>query len=809
MVIELIAKIIVNHDSKQVDKLFDYEVSDELEKVIRVGSRVIIPFGPSNRQTEGYVMGTASHSSANRLKSIIRHEDYVFDEKMCELIFWMREKYMCSYLDIIKTVIPSGTSVKPQEWLFLKDKTVKNDITLRLAENGGAMEINRLLSLFENNITAKIKKLCDEKIIEKEYREPNHITDKVLRVASINMEPEEVEKTLELLKSQRAQAQLRILEILSINERISLSDLVQFSNSSYSAVRTLEKKGYIKVYDIIVDRKPIKKLIETNKNIPELTEEQNIAKEKIEKYINSSEYKSILVHGVTGSGKTEVYMRSIEKCLENGRKAIMLVPEISLTPQMVSRFVSRFDEKIAVFHSGLSLGERYDEWKKMRDGRSSVVIGARSAVFAPFTDIGIIIIDEEHEGTYKSDMTPRYNTKEVATFRAKQNNAVLLLASATPEVSDYYDATESKHELIELKNRVNNKKLPDVEIVDMRKELEEGNRSVFSRKLKEELQKNLEKKEQSILFLNRRGYSTFVSCRNCGFVAKCPNCNVSLTYHKFADDLRCHYCGYIRKNYIVCPSCNSKYIRYFGGGTQKVEEEIKNIFPGVSTIRMDVDTTTKMNSHEEILGKFEKEKIDILIGTQMVTKGLDFENVTLVGVISADVMLNLQDFRAGERAFDLIEQVTGRAGRAEKSGRAVIQTYSPEHYAVMMAKEHDYNSFYQYEILNRKAMWYPPYCEMISILFSGANENQVSQAAKLYAKYIEQLKSLSQRTQILGPIPAALSKINNKYRWRILIKCENSDNLNSILVESRKKVQKNVNYKDISIVIDKNPNNAY
>lgn len=805
----MIARVIVNHDSKQVDKLYDYAVSDTLEKDIKVGSRVIVPFGAANKHTEAYVMETALHSAAKNIKDVIKHEDVVFDEKMCELIFWMREKYLCRFLDIIKTVVPSGISVKPEEWIVLNNCGAENEITEKIAENGGAIEINRLMSLFENNITAKIKKLCDSGIIRKEYREPSHITDKFVRVASVNVEPEETDKILELLKAQRAKVQIRIFEILARNERISLADLVQFSNGSYPAIKSLEKKGYIKTYDFVVERNPIKRDIEPEKQKPLLTEEQNNAKLQIEKYINNNEYKSILIHGVTGSGKTEVYMNSIEKCLEKGKTAVMLVPEISLTPQMVSRFVKRFGKRIAVFHSGLSLGERYDEWKKMRDGKASVVIGARSAVFAPLKNIGIIIIDEEHEGTYKSEITPRYNTKEVAMFRAKQNNAVLVLASATPEVCDYYRAKNGEHELIELKNRVHNRKLPDVDIIDMRKELEDGNRTIFSRKLAEELQKNLERKEQSILFLNRRGYSTFVSCRNCGFVAKCPNCEVSLTYHKAFNSLNCHYCGYVRDNYSVCPKCKSKYIRYFGGGTQKVEEELKKNFPGISTVRMDVDTTVKMNSHEKILDKFEKEKIDVLVGTQMVTKGLDFDNVTLVGVISADVMLNVQDFRSGERTFDLIEQVTGRAGRAEKEGRAVIQTYSPEHYAVIMAKEHDYNNFYEYEILSRKAMWYPPYCEMISVLFSGNSENQVSLGAKLYAKYIEPAKALEQKIQVLGPIPAVLSKINNKYRWRILIKCESTEKLNSILLDAKKSVLKNGNYKDLSIVIDKNPNNAY
>lgn len=805
----MIARVIVNHDSKMVDKLFDYLIGDELTEKIRVGSRVIVPFGTQNKPTEAYVMELSNGSHAKKLKSISRFEDNVFDEKMAKLICWMRDKYLCTYLDIIRTLIPSGISIKPEKWVSVCDSSCDSEIVDMISKMGGAAEVTRLQSMFSKDIGKSLKKLIEDGVLAEEYRETSQVTDKVIRVASINVDPDDTEKILELLKSQRAKTQARMFEILSMNERISLADLVGFSDGSYSAIKALEKKGYIRVYDIITERNPFLKEVDKTDSKPELTLEQKAAKRVIDGYIEKNQYKNILLHGVTGSGKTEVYMAAIEKCLSIGKTAIMLVPEISLTPQMVMRFRKRFGSDIAVFHSGLSLGKRYDEWKKMRDGKVSVVIGARSAIFAPLKNIGIIIIDEEHEGTYKSDMTPRYNTKEVANYRAQVDDAVLLLASATPEVSDYYKAKSGEIELIELKNRINKKSLPKVEVVDMREELENGNRTVFSGRLIEELKKNLEKKEQSILFLNRRGYSTFVSCRKCGFVAKCPNCNVSLTYHKFSDRLKCHYCGYERENYNICPQCDSKYIRYFGGGTQKVEEEIKKIFPEISTIRMDVDTTSKMNSHEEILDRFEKEKIDVLVGTQMVTKGLDFDNVTLVGVISADVMLNVQDYRSGERTFDLIEQVTGRAGRAEKEGRAVIQTYSPEHYAVKLSKDHNYQEFYQNEIFARKAMWYPPFCEMVSITFSGASENQVANASKLFRKYLEPLKELAQKIQILGPIPAALSKINNKYRWRILIKCIDSDELNIYLVDAKNKISKNVNYKDISIAIDKNPNNAY
>lgn len=805
----MIAEIVVNHRSEKTDKLFDYLIPEDLSDKVEIGKRVIVPFGRSDKQCEGFVMGIAEHSEAKKLKSIIRCEDTVFDKKTAELIKWMREKYIAGYLDVIKTIIPSGISIKPEEWIVLCDNTADDPVSRTLSENGGAMEINSILSCFENNIGTKIKKMCDAGTVRKEYREPDRIKDKKIRVAKIAVEQEEVAEICELLSKGRSPVQLKMFEILSVNDRISLADLVQFSQGNYNAISALEKKGYIKTFDIVVDRQHRKTEPEKDLHLPELTDEQKNVCKRISESVREEKYKTFLLHGVTGSGKTEVYMRIIKECIDKGKSAVMLVPEISLTPQMVDRFLKRFGQNVAVLHSGLSLGERYDEWKKIREGRVKVAIGARSAIFAPFNNIGVIIVDEEHEGTYKSDMMPRYDTKEVAEFRARQNDAVLILASATPAVGDYYRALEGKSELLEMKNRVNHKSMPSVVTVDMREELEEGNRSVLSRKLLEELKKNIENKEQSILFLNRRGYSTFVSCRNCGFAAKCPNCSISLTYHKYSDMLKCHYCGYTRKNYTVCPECGSKYIRFFGGGTQKVEEEIQKLLPGITTIRMDVDTTSKVNSHEKILEKFEKEKIDVLIGTQMVTKGLDFDNVTLVGVISADVMLNVQDYRAEERTFDLIEQVTGRAGRAKKEGRAVIQTYTPENYAVTMAKKHDYLSFYNYEIALRKAMWYPPFCEMVSILFSSASENQVMLAARFFAKNIEQVKKLPQKVQVLGPIPAAVAKINNKYRWRILIKCMDSDKLTSILADAKTICRKNANYKDVSIAIDKNPNNAY
>ena len=402
------------------------------------------------------------------------------------------------------------------------------------------------------------------------------------------------------------------------------------------------------------------------------------------------------------------------------------MPEISLTPQMVDRFLARFGDNIAVLHSKLSLGERYDEWQKIKNGDAKIVIGARSAIFAPAENIGIIIIDESHDSSYKSDMTPRYNAKDLARYICKQNNAILLSGSATPDIADYYRAKSGSIELLELNNRANNASIPEMEIVDLRYELASGNRSMISTKLHDEIEKNLNNKKQTILFLNRRGYSTFVMCRNCGYVVKCKNCNISLTYHSHEKKLKCHYCGYEEKLMTICPECGSSKIRYFGTGTQKLEEEIQKQFPGASTIRMDIDTVSKKNSHEEILNKFREENIDILIGTQMVVKGHHFPNVTLVGVITADSLLNIDDFRANERTFGILTQVEGRAGREKESkGKVIVQTYNPDNFSILCAKEQNYRKFYETEILLRKQLKFPPFCDIIVIGFSGLNENKI------------------------------------------------------------------------------------
>jgi len=513
--------------------------------------------------------------------------------------------------------------------------------------------------------------------------------------------------------------------------------------------------------------------------------------------------KEFLLHGVTGSGKTEVYIQVIRNFIEKGFGAIVLVPEISLTPQTVKRFVERLGDKVAVFHSRLSKGEKYLEWQKVNSGRAKVVVGARSALFTPIKNLGIVIIDEEHDSSYKSGQSPYYHARSVAEKLCEINNATLVLGSATPDISTYYKAKNGSIALIELKERTNHKELPRTEIIDMREELVAGNKTIFSKRLYDEIKENLDRKEQTILFLNRRGYSTFVSCRKCGFVAKCRNCNIALTYHMDRNSLECHYCGAKFNNPEVCPACKEKYIKYFGIGTQKIENAVNKIFPDATVIRMDLDTTTKKDSHEEILSKFKNENIDIMIGTQMVAKGHDFPNVTLVGVMAADTSLNSNDFYSAERTFDLLTQVSGRAGRAEKSGRVIVQTYESDNYSIVAAKEHDYEKFYSQEILLREQLNYPPFCDITLINVSGDDENKVIEDSRKIREVFEEYFTENESVKVLREVPSPISKIKNKYRFRIIIKSDVSKKINDEVYE----LLSNDKFDDISseFTVDFNP----
>ena len=599
--------------------------------------------------------------------------------------------------------------------------------------------------------------------------------------------------TIENVKTDK---QKRIVEFLLDNKEAPVYEVLMFTDTTAAVMKTLEKNQIVYFFDNEVQRNPfMHKVVEKTEKL-DLTCEQREVLEKV----NINSFDKYLLYGVTGSGKTEVYLQIIDKVLKSGKNAIVLVPEISLTPQITDRFLARFGDVVAILHSGLSIGERYDEWRKIKNGDVRIVIGARSAIFAPIDNVGIIIIDEEHDASYKSETTPRYDARDVAGKLAKKFNAPFLLGSATPDVRTYYDTLNGETILLKLTNRISECGLPNTEIIDLRDDLANGNNSVFSRKLYEEINTNLNNKEQTILFLNRRGYSTFIMCRDCGFVVKCDKCDVAMTYHLSKNKLLCHYCGAEHGNVTVCPECKGENIRYFGTGTQKIEMAINKIFPNASVIRMDVDTTRTKNAHENILNKFKKEKIDILLGTQMVTKGHDFENVTLVGVLAADSSINISDYRANERTYQLLTQVVGRAGRGDKPGRAFIQTYSPDEFSIEMAKEQNYENFYNTEINMREKLNYPPFCDIIIGVLSGVDEEVVKKCANdLY----ELLKPFF---EVYNPIPAPISKINDNYRWRILFKAKATDENIEILNECLYKFYK-IKNDDVNLNLDINPNN--
>lgn len=594
----------------------------------------------------------------------------------------------------------------------------------------------------------------------------------------------------------------KIVEFFKTNSgKYTKSELInEHSISQYklnklieNEVLSIEEESVFRYNDRVYNKDSAKRLT---------IEQENIIRE----YINSDD-KMFLLKGVTGSGKTEVYMKLVERVLLEGKSAIILVPEIALTPQMIERFKGRFGVNVALFHSKLSDGERFDEWFRVKEGKAKVIVGARSAIFLPAKNLGLIIIDEEHENTYKSEQNPKYQTKEVAEYLSELKGCKVILGSATPSIETYYRALTGEMKLLELNSRVDNKAMPPMKVIDMRNELKGGNKSLFSRELFIAIQERLKRKEQIILFLNRRGFSTFVSCRSCGYVFKCDECDISMTYHKNGL-LICHYCGKTKREPRECPKCHSKYVKFFGAGTQRVEEEVKKYFNNVRILRMDVDTTRDKHSYERIYNTFKNGEADILIGTQMVSKGLDFKNVTLVGILAADMSINIPDYRAAERTFQIITQVAGRAGRGDKQGEVLIQTYTPQHYSLQYAVNYDYEGFYEKEFTVRAMMKYPPFGKLLLINGTSKKEELLKNFMHKITMMIKPLVESCLDIEILGPIPCMISKLKENYRWQIVIKGEFdsyfSKNIKEILYDENKNV-----YNDIRISMDINPNNLF
>lgn len=602
--------------------------------------------------------------------------------------------------------------------------------------------------------------------------------------------------------------QIKILHYLIEHDTAKVDDIVGFVGRGKYSINTLKKKGLVAYKEKRVVRDPY-----ADKCIPRdtpkvATSSQALVLDKIKSLLSKDKYAEVLIHGVTGSGKTEVYMQLVSYCIDRGKNAIVLVPEIALTPQIVDRFKARFGNNVAVMHSRLSKGERRDQWYLVKEGKVQVVVGVRSAIFAPLKNIGIIIIDEEHEMSYKSETTPKYNAKDIAKLRCQQMNTVLVYGSATPSVDTYHRAMSGEIHLCTMDVRAVSDNLPKVELVDLRQELDDGNRSIFSYKLRQEIMDNIQRGEQTILFLNRRGHSTFVLCRSCGFVAKCINCNVTMTYHRTYDRLVCHYCGYTTKNFSKCPKCGSDHVKSFGLGTEKLEEEVKKEFPTASVIRMDLDTTSYKNAHDDILTKFRNENINILIGTQMIAKGHDFPNVTLVGVISADAMLNVNDFRSEERTFQLLTQVAGRAGRGEKKGRVIVQTYNVDAYSIRAALTQDYERFFNQEIELRRLLNYPPFTDIGVMTFMGEDDKETFRWADKVKKYVMRLNiKYALKMEVLGVARAPISKIKNNYRWRVIMKCVRYDTIEKMLTKVMDKFMKS-KVSGVTLNVDINPTNV-
>ena len=778
------AQIIVDNRASKVNKIFTYGVGP-FGDFLMEGMRVIVPFGRGNKPIKGLIIKLIDVDKGGyKLKEIIDVLDDkpIASKNLLELGLWMRDRYLSPYLDALQPILPPGdykeinTFVELVDYKYDKLNNAEEKLISYLHKNGVCLLDRIKTELKIPDINNIIKKLEEANIINTIIDIKTSITKKYEKWVLIDSDID-YEKAISIIGN-RSKKQLQIYEYMVQNKEIQLNKLLELLNTSLSTVKALEQKGLIRIREREVERSPINRSIPYYKKLI-FNHEQYIAYSKILESIDENKKKNFLIHGVTGSGKTEIYLQLVEEMLRRGKDTIVLVPEISLTPQTIDRFVGRFGENVAVLHSKLSQGERFDQWRSIKEGRVKIVVGARSAIFAPFNNLGLIIIDEEHEDTYKSSQNPKYDTIEVALKRCELENSILVMGSATPSVGTYYNTLKGKFELLELKSRATKNTLPEVVLIDMRDELLKGNRSIFSYTLYDELKKNLENKKQSILFLNRRGFSTFISCRSCGYVVKCDNCDIAMTYHKNINKLRCHYCGVTMEPPTLCPKCKSKYIKYFGIGTEKVEEQVREYFPEARIVRMDSDTTALKGSFENILEDMKNNKIDILIGTQMISKGLDFPNVTLVGVVAADTTLNLPDFRSPEKAFQLITQVAGRAGRGDSTGKVVIQTYNPNHYSILYSKEQDYNSFYDTEINLRKEFLYPPFINIISILVYGDNlcsvKKKIMDLYDIIKTYMLGIHKEKIKDYLIGPNPAPIEKIKNNYRWQILIKFEDKD----------------------------------
>ncbi|MBM6618499.1 primosomal protein N' [Bacillus suaedaesalsae] len=800
----MIAKVIVDVPAMQTDRPFDYLVPEHYQDIIKPGVRVIVPFGPRNLQ--GFVIAIEAKTEVKKLKPIQKLLDVepILNEELLQLGQWVTEQTLSYQISSFQAMLPAALKAKYEKEIILVNReefsTLSQNLKPLFQESD---RINWTDVEDEPDFVRAIQKDLKIGLLEVDYVVKAKGKKKTHRVLSINISKDEAERLVSSLPSQ-AGRQKEVIEYFILNDmqEVSRIDLKERLRATDSPIKTLIDKGILVEKNVEIYRDPYSHREFKRTSSLQLTEEQTNAISPILSSIESNQHQTYLLYGVTGSGKTEVYLQSIEEVLKKGQQAIVLVPEISLTPQMVERFKGRFGSSVAVLHSGLSVGEKYDEWRKIYRKEVNVVVGARSAIFAPFENIGIIIIDEEHESSYKQEENPRYHARDVAIYRGQYHRCPVVLGSATPTLESFARAKKGVYHLLTLSKRMHEREMPKVDIIDMREELRTGNRSMFSEVLFEKLQDRLAKGEQTVLFLNRRGYSTFIMCRDCGFVVNCTECDISLTYHRSQNLVKCHYCGHEERAPSTCPSCHSEHIRFFGTGTQKVEEEIGKLLPEARVIRMDVDTTSKKGSHEKLLTAFGEGKADILLGTQMIAKGLDFPKVTLVGVLTADTMLHLPDLRSSEKTFQLLTQVSGRAGRHDLPGEVVIQTYTPEHYSIQLASGHNYNDFYHQEMIMRKVHQYPPFYFMTLITVSHPEITKVVGVTEKISSYMR--THLSSKSIVLGPAASPIPRIKNRYRYQCMIKYKDEPRLKHVLREVLDHYQREIG-QDLQITVDMNP----
>ena len=845
-----------------VDQVFTYGVPPQLDAVLQLGTRILAPFRGTRQ--EGIVVERLDETdlAPNLIKNIsdCLDETPTFSTELLALTKWMAEYYVCSWGTALFCAVPAAVRTQKEQKVRLlagaptpRGKVQKELVAFLEAE--GELSLNQLarrVGITYQNLRPKITALRERGILDLSITHKPKANTQLATVATLALPSADIEAEIAQLKGEAdgsedasgqrpsnrrhvaAAKHAEILQhLLDEGAPLATADLTKRVQTSVSLLRTLERRGFLHITRAQAVRNPLSSEPVATTQPLHLNPAQSMAFSEIQNTFASQTIDAssaavaecsptFLLHGVTGSGKTEVYMQAMAKILEKGKSVIALVPEISLTPQAASRFVGRFGERVALLHSRLSDGERYDQWHRIQKGDADIVIGPRSAVFAPVKALGMLIIDEEHSDSYKSDNVPRYHAREVAQKRCELANCPVLLGSATPSLESFHRAKNGSYRLLSLPDRVLDRKMPDVHIVDMRTELKKGNRTIFSEVLRSSIEERLVRREQIILFLNRRGHSTYVFCRNCGYVERCENCSISLTFHFETKRLVCHHCGDKRPTHPACPQCGSPAIRYFGLGTEAVEQEVHKAFPQARVKRFDADSTARKNAHQQILETFEQQKIDILIGTQMVSKGLDFPNVTLVGVIAADTSLNLPDFRASEQTFSLLTQVAGRSGRAELEGKVVIQTYMPEHYCISAAQQHDYLGFYAQEVEARGVLRYPPFSHVATLLLRGKDEKQVIEAAHAVHDQLQiwqaDQSSTAQRDEkaddvgempieILGPAPAPLSKIEGKFRWHFLLRSNSVKRISQLLKRLTDEPPVAIKSNAIEFVIDIDPTN--